>query len=90
MDNNFYKNKKVLLTGHTGFKGSWMCMALAFLGAEVTGYSLAPQEGSSLFGICDISEKVNSVIREPEKGVSWHRARNCHPYGGTAIGTRVV
>lgn len=62
MDNNFYKNKKVLLTGHTGFKGSWMCMALAFLGAEVTGYSLAPQEGSSLFGICDISEKVNSVI----------------------------
>ena len=41
-DLNFYKNKKVLITGHTGFKGSWLCRMLLDLGADVTGYSLEP------------------------------------------------
>lgn len=41
-----YKNKKVFITGHTGFKGSWMAMWLHHLGAQVTGYSLAPEEMS--------------------------------------------
>ena len=36
----FYKNKKVLITGHTGFKGSWMCKVLEMAGADVTGYAL--------------------------------------------------
>ncbi len=42
MFNDIYKNKKVLVTGHTGFKGSWLCMWLKMLGSEVCGYSLAP------------------------------------------------
>ena len=42
MDLTFYKGKKVLITGHTGFKGSWMCRTLIQAGAEVTGYSLVP------------------------------------------------
>jgi len=39
-DLEFYKRKKVLVTGHTGFKGSWLCKMLVNAGAEVTGYSL--------------------------------------------------
>lgn len=62
MNKDFYKNKKVLVTGHTGFKGSWMCMVLASLGAEVTGYSLNPQPEPNLFEICRVSEEMNSVI----------------------------
>lgn len=44
MAHEIYKNKKVFITGHTGFKGSWLAMWLHSLGAEVTGYSLAPEE----------------------------------------------
>ena len=40
MDLSFYKDKKVLITGHTGFKGSWMCKLLIMAGAKVTGYAL--------------------------------------------------
>lgn len=40
MDLSFYKNKKVLITGHSGFKGSWMCEVLVNAGAKVTGYAL--------------------------------------------------
>ena len=41
VDLNFYKNKKVFVTGHTGFKGSWLCHILKLAGAEVMGYSLS-------------------------------------------------
>ena len=44
-----YKNRKVLITGHTGFKGSWMCEALLEAGADVTGYALATDGSRSLF-----------------------------------------
>ena len=40
----FWKGKKVFLTGHTGFKGSWLCVLLSFLDAKVIGYSLKPKE----------------------------------------------
>lgn len=61
-DLSFYKGKKVFLTGHTGFKGSWLCEMLVELGAEVTGYSLEPPTEPSLFYIAGIDKKVNSVI----------------------------
>ena len=48
LENN-YKGKKVFLTGHTGFKGSWMLKTLSLLGAEVKGYALAPQTQNVLF-----------------------------------------
>ena len=48
-DLTFYSGKKVLLTGHTGFKGSWMSCLLLSLGAEVTGFSLEPPTTPSLF-----------------------------------------
>ena len=62
MDLQFYKDKKVLVTGHTGFKGSWLCRILINAGAEVTGYSLEPPTEPNLFSMCGIEEKMNSII----------------------------
>lgn len=62
MDLNFYKGKKVLVTGHTGFKGSWLCRILYLLGAEVTGYSLDAPTNPSLFEIAEIECFINSII----------------------------
>ena len=56
----FWRNKKVFVTGHTGFKGSWLCLFLKMLGAEVTGYSLKPQTKPSLFNLA----KINKVIKK--------------------------
>lgn len=61
-DLSFYKGKKVFVTGHTGFKGSWLCKMLANAGAEVTGYSLNPPTEPSLFEIVDIEQDIHSVI----------------------------
>ena len=69
-DLEFYKGKKVLITGHTGFKGSWLCQILIEAGAEVTGYSLEPPTTPSLFEEAGIAEKINHVIgdiRDREK-----------------------
>lgn len=51
-DLSLYKDKKVFVTGHTGFKGSWLCKILANAGADVTGYSLNPSTTPSLFENC--------------------------------------
>lgn len=60
-DVSFYQGKKVFVTGHTGFKGSWLCKILSDAGAEVTGYSLAPQTNPSLFELAGIEKIVHSV-----------------------------
>ncbi|MFQ8894786.1 MAG: CDP-glucose 4,6-dehydratase [Dorea sp.] len=60
-DIGFYKNKRVLVTGHTGFKGSWLCKMLVNAGAEVTGYSLEPPTNPSLFQISGIEKDIKSV-----------------------------
>ena len=61
-DLSFYKGKKVLVTGHTGFKGAWLCKLLSMAGAEVTGYSLLPPTEPSLFQLANIEQEINSVI----------------------------
>lgn len=61
-DMSFYKNKKILITGHTGFKGSWMCQLLVMAGANVTGYALEAPTDPSLFEICRLSGQIHSVI----------------------------
>ena len=60
-DADFYKGKKVFVTGHTGFKGTWLCKALVNLGAEVTGYALAPTE-PSLYKAAELDDEVRSII----------------------------
>lgn len=64
MDLKFYQNKKILLTGHTGFKGSWMCRLLLELGADVCGYSLNPPTTPALYDIADINDHIRSVIAD--------------------------
>ena len=59
---DFYKNKKVFITGHTGFKGSWLCKILANAGAIVTGFSLEPPTKPSLFETAELDKNINSVI----------------------------
>lgn len=61
-DLSFYKGKRVFVTGHTGFKGSWLCKILANAGAIVTGYSLKSPTSPSLFEIAQIDGDMNSVI----------------------------
>ena len=62
MDLSFYNNKKVLITGHTGFKGSWMCKVLINAGAKVTGYSLEAPTNPSLFEMCHLEGQMKSVV----------------------------
>jgi CDP-glucose 4,6-dehydratase len=64
MEVNFWKNKRVFITGHTGFKGSWLSIWLNMLGAEVTGYALKPPTTPSLFKLSGIENEINSVIND--------------------------
>lgn len=60
VDPAYWKNKKVLVTGHTGFKGSWLCHWLVNLGADVTGYALPPTEDQKLFELLNLRNRLNS------------------------------
>ena len=62
--NGFFKDKKILVTGHTGFKGSWLCILLNQLGADVYGYALNPPTEPSLYKEARIDAFVNSTIGE--------------------------
>ena len=64
MDLSFWKGRRVFLTGHTGFKGSWLCRILTNAGAELTGYSLNPPTEPNLFSICGVDDKMTSVISD--------------------------
>ncbi len=62
IDLEFYKHKRVFITGHTGFKGAWMCAVLLQLGAEVSGYALTPPTNPSLYALTGIQNNMNSVL----------------------------
>ena len=59
---SFWKGKRVFVTGHTGFKGGWICLWLKHLGVEVIGYSLEPATVPSLFEAADVGEGMQSII----------------------------
>ncbi|MCR4925232.1 MAG: CDP-glucose 4,6-dehydratase [Clostridiales bacterium] len=65
---SFYKNKKVFLTGHTGFKGTWLCRILAMAGAETAGYSLEPPTSPSLFELTKTAGQMKSAIGDIRDG----------------------
>ena len=68
IDHKFWKNKKVFITGHTGFKGSWLSIFLTYLGAEVTGYSLKPSTKPSLFVLANVKKIIKkSIISDVKK-----------------------
>lgn len=60
--NDFYKGKRVFLTGHNGFKGSWMCKVLKMMGAEVCGFSLEPNTVPSLFEVANLADNMVNII----------------------------
>jgi len=62
LNNKFWEGKRVFLTGHTGFKGSWMVLWLQKLGANIKGYSLAPNTEPSLFKVANIKDGIESHI----------------------------
>lgn len=62
MTENFWLGKRVLVTGHTGFKGSWLCLWLQKLGANVTGFSLEPPTKPSLFQQASVAQNMVSII----------------------------
>ena len=62
VDLAFYRGKRVFLTGHTGFKGAWMCRVLINAGAIVTGYSLPAPTEPNLFALTDLEDHMTSVI----------------------------
>lgn len=62
LDMSFYRGKRVLVTGHTGFKGTWLCRMLTGAGAIVTGYSLEPPTDPSLFALAELEGRMTSVI----------------------------
>jgi CDP-glucose 4,6-dehydratase len=68
MEPTFWKGKKVFLSGHTGFKGSWLCLWLTSLGAEVYGYALEPPTDPSLFRLCKIDSLAHSTIADIRDG----------------------
>ena len=64
INSEFWKGKKVFLTGHTGFKGSWTAMWLHSMGATVKGYALSPPTNPNLFNITRVSELIESEIND--------------------------
>jgi CDP-glucose 4,6-dehydratase len=73
-DSSFWKNKKVFLTGHTGFKGSWISIWLHSLGAKVTGYALDPPSQPNLYEIAGINRIVESIHGDVRDYDSLHSA----------------
>ena len=66
---NFYRGRRIFITGHTGFKGSWLCEILLNFGAVVGGYSLPPQESTNLFDLLRLSERITHFtgdVRDPD------------------------
>lgn len=66
----FYRNKKILVTGHTGFKGTWLCKILELHGAKIVGYALPPRTNEDLFQIIGIEKRIKSIfgdIRDYQK-----------------------
>jgi len=66
---NIYRNKKVLITGHTGFKGSWLAIWLKELGADVYGYALEPYSEMDNFVICNLEKEINHKIGDVRDGI---------------------
>src|SRR5580704_16286707 len=79
---NAYAGKRVLITGHTGFKGSWLCEWLLGLGAEVWGFSLPPPTDPALFELLDLAGRIKrhriGDIRDADEVV--RAVRLCRPH----------
>ena len=69
MDLTFYNGKTVFITGHTGFKGTWLCRILINAGAKVIGYALEPPTNPSLYALTETNNDVHSIIGDIRDGL---------------------
>ncbi len=74
MDPSFWKGKRVLLTGHTGFKGSWLALWLQLVGAELVGYALQPPTNPSLFEVANVASGMKSIMGDVCEGEALRQA----------------
>jgi CDP-glucose 4,6-dehydratase len=80
MNPDFWKGKRVFLTGHTGFKGSWLTLWLQFVGAVVTGFSLEPDTEPSLFKLANVADGIESRIGDiRDLGLMLRAVKECRP-----------
>ncbi|MFJ3157098.1 CDP-glucose 4,6-dehydratase [Pseudomonas protegens] len=70
IDREFWQDKRVFLTGHTGFKGGWLALWLQEMGAIVTGFALEPQTNPSLFEVASVSQQMTSIIGDIRDGAA--------------------
>jgi len=90
--NGIFNNRKVLITGHTGFKGSWLSLLLHHLGADVYGYALEPPSNPSLFKEAAVDQLMTSFIGDIRdfdhllKVIQSVQPEFIHSYGRTAFG----
>jgi CDP-glucose 4,6-dehydratase len=72
LNSEFWNGKRVLLTGHTGFKGSWLSLWLQSMGAQMVGYALAPPTNPSLFEVAEVGKGMTSIIGDIRDLVKLH------------------
>jgi CDP-glucose 4,6-dehydratase len=78
INRKFWQGKKVLITGHTGFKGSWLCLVLQRLGAEVIGFALPPPTTPNMFSAVNIAKGMVSVLGDIRDLTSLQKIMNLH------------
>ena len=74
MNPQFWAGKRVFLTGHTGFKGSWLSLWLQSMGANVTGFALLPPTTPSLFEVAHVADGMQSIMGDVRDLVSLQKA----------------